>query len=177
MIQYCIAIVLNLAFSCAALFVFCVTAASGTTVLQNYIADIVWNIDISPMINESLQVCLIVHSYFQLARSFRSNSFLCQQKSFASGLYSLLLVRPGGVTTLPLLPTSAVRLCGHLRRHLQRWLAPAAAAAATVGVGGGGGATPPLPPTSVARVTTCVHWGAGWPSDAVTAAQWHRRIE
>ena len=74
---------------------------------------------------KSLKVCLIVDSYFQLARSFHTNSFLCQQKSFASGLYSLLLVRPGRVTTLPLLPTSAVRLCGHLRRLLQRWLAPA----------------------------------------------------
>ena len=152
---------------------FCLTAASGTTVLLDFIANIIWNIDIPPMIKKSLKVCLIVHSYFQLARSFHTNSFLCQQKSFASGLYSLLLVRPGGVSTLPLLPTSAVRLCGHLRRHLQRWLAPAAA---TVGVGGGG-ATPPLPPTSVARVTTCVQWGAGLPSDAVTAAQWHRRVE
>ncbi len=109
-------------------------------------------------------------SYFQLARSFHTNSFLCQQKSFASGLYSLLLVRPGGVTTLPLLPTSAVRLCDHLRRLLQRWLTSTPAA-------GGGGTTPPLQPTSMARVTTCVHWGAGWPSDAVTAAQWHRRVE
>ena len=58
-----------------------------------------------------------------------------------------------GVTTLPLLPTSAVRLCGHLRRqgsgpclclrqprrHRQQWLAPAGAA---VGVGGGGATTP-----------------------------------
>ena len=150
------------------MFVFCLTAASGTTVLLDYIANIIWNIDIPPMINKSLQVCLIVDSYFQLARSFHTNSFLCEQKSFASGLYSLLPVRPGGVTTLPLLPTSAVRLCGHLRRLLQRWPAPA---------GGGGGATPPLPPTSVERVTTCVHWGAGWPIDAVTAAQWHQRVE
>ena len=107
------------------MFVFYLTAASGTTVLLDYIANIIWNIDIPPMINESSMVCLIVHSYFQLARSFRSNSFLCQQKSFASGLYSLPPVRPGRVTTLPLLPTSAVRLCGHLRRLLQRWLAPA----------------------------------------------------
>ncbi len=67
-----------------------------------------------------------------------------------------------GVTTLPLLPTSAVLLCGHLRRQGsgpglclrqprrlgQQWLAPAAAA---VGVGGGGATPPaPLPPTSMA---------------------------
>ena len=110
------------------MFVFCLTAASETTVLLDYIANIIWNIDIPPMINESSMVCLIVHSYFHLAPSFSSNSFLCQQKSFASGLYSLLPVRPGRVTTLPLLPTSAVRLCGHQRRHLQRWLAPATAA-------------------------------------------------
>ncbi len=52
-----------------------------------------------------------------------------------------------------------------------------APAAAAVGVGGGG-ATPPLPPTSVARLTTCVHWGAGrsgWPEP--TAAQWLRHVE
>lgn len=57
---------------------------------------------------------------------------------------------------------------------------PPASSSAAVGLGpaaGGGGATQPLPPTSVARVTTCVHWGAGWPIDAVTAAQWHRRVE
>jgi hypothetical protein len=71
MIQYCTAIVLNLAFSCAALFCLlqCVTAASGTTVSLDYIADIIWNIDIPLRINESLQVFLIVHSYFQLVRS------------------------------------------------------------------------------------------------------------
>jgi hypothetical protein len=68
--------------------------------------------------------------------TFHTNSFLCHPlgctEVVASGLYRLLPMRPGGVTTLPLLPTSAARLCGHLRRHLQRWIAPA------VGVGGGG---------------------------------------
>ena len=46
------------------MFVFCLTAASGTTVLLDYIANIIWNIDIPPMINKSLYVSLIVHSYF-----------------------------------------------------------------------------------------------------------------
>ncbi len=32
------------------------------------------------------------------------------------------------------------------------------------------GTTPPLPPTSVARLTTCVHWGAGWPRDGCPVA-------
>jgi hypothetical protein len=60
MIQCCIAIVLRLAFSCAweseGMFVLCLTAAPGTKDLLDYhdIANIVWNIDIPPMINESL---------------------------------------------------------------------------------------------------------------------------
>ena len=63
------------------MFVFCLTTASGTTVLLDYVANTIWNIDIPPMTNKSLKVCLIVHSYFQLACSFHTNSFLCQQKS------------------------------------------------------------------------------------------------
>ncbi len=49
---------LRLAFECAGeyegIFVFCLTAASGTTIssLLNYIANILWNIDMHPMINE-----------------------------------------------------------------------------------------------------------------------------
>jgi hypothetical protein len=35
--------------------VFCLTAASGTTVLLDYIASIVWNIDIPPMINQVIK--------------------------------------------------------------------------------------------------------------------------
>jgi hypothetical protein len=44
-------VVLSLAFSYAG-DIFCSTAASGTTVLLDYIANIIWNIDIPPMINE-----------------------------------------------------------------------------------------------------------------------------
>jgi hypothetical protein len=66
----------------------------------------------------------------------------------------------GGATLWPPASLSA--------QILQLWLASAPAAAA-VGVGGGG-ATPPLPPTSVARLTTCVRWGAGWPRDGCPVA-------
>ena len=69
--------------------------------------------------------------------------------------------------------------------HASAPLAPLATAKppalATAGPGWSAAAAypAPLPPTrtSVVRVTTCVQWGAGWPSDAVTAAQWHRRVE
>ncbi len=52
--SYCAEFGIFVKFHVQGMFVFCLTAASGTTVLLDYIANIIWNIDIPPMINKSL---------------------------------------------------------------------------------------------------------------------------